>query len=165
MSSDLPAIPESVSALIPSGLDPKLTHGLALWFEGHSIHSAASLSGAAKSTLHRRIQALGDRDKEGRVKLVEEAMKLHAAIAQEAGRQLLERLVEQGDTMKTAELNFAYGTASDKTINGHRALQGDAGGAQAGLAALLEPIALGGSVTVSFDPNRTLDVTPRGDGE
>lgn len=151
-----------IAALIPSGLDPKLTHGLALWFEGHSIHSAAKIAGCAKSTLHQRIQAMPQQDKDGRAKLVEEAIKLHSAISQEAGRQLLERIVNEGDTLKTAELNFAYGTASDKVVNSYRVLQGGEGGERNPLQALLGQLGPGGGkVTMSVEPNAVIDVTYR----
>jgi hypothetical protein len=157
------AIPESVSALIPPALRTDLTLGLSYWIQGYSIHASARLSGCPKSTLFDHIRQLPEADKAARPKYMDEAAKLHYAIHQEAGRQLLEKLTT--DELKPMELNAVYGTASDKLTDNLRvaALENTPGD---GLSALLSHLGPeGGCVTVSVEPNRTVDVTPRGDGE
>jgi hypothetical protein len=68
--------------------------------------------------------------------------------------------------LKGMQKVIAAGILVDKVVGVARAMQGESAGQGDGLGALLSHLGPeGGAVTIISEPNRSIDVTPRGDSE
>jgi hypothetical protein len=160
--SDALVIPEHIREVIPSGLRPDLTAGLALWLAGHSTHEASRISGCPQTTLWEHARALPQSVKDGRAKYAEAVEDILYPIIKEAYSQLGERMATE--RLKVDQLNFIAGTAVDKAI-GLQRLRQQANTPASGLESLLGKLVDSGGGTITVEPHRTIDVTPKEDSE
>ena len=84
---------------------------------------------------------------------------LHAEIADEAGRQLLERL-QNGEVLTSKELAVVGGISTDKVRDAEGWSRQEADDGASWLAALAKRLPEGQSVKLEVSKPRTVDVTP-----
>lgn len=138
---------------VPPGINGNLALGVAHWLTGASLRKSARDSGAPLSTLHRQVQLHRAELEPKRAELCTVAASIALPIAEEAGRQLLERLTdeERADELSTPQLGVIWGIAQDKLTSA--AAKANAPGAESPLADLLERLGRlgGGSVTLAVE--------------
>jgi hypothetical protein len=159
------SIPEDIRALIPEGIRPELAHGIALWLAGASTIKAAREAGVPQQTLWENVNKLPDAVKAGRVTMAQVVQQIAYPVMREAYAQLGERLTDDNaKPLSAMELNVVAGTAADKIVNAQRIIQGG-DHAASGLDTLLGKLVESGGGTITVEPHRTIDVTPRKESE
>lgn len=130
--------------------EQRYLYGIALWLNRHSLREAARLSGIRDHTsLLYRIRKLHLNDFQ-RNHIAEKVGDMAGAIADEAGRQTLEKLHE--GTFSDAQLPVIYGIATDKLVKAAQIGQPkDTGGELHKVLEMLQEQG-GGQVTLGYQP-------------
>jgi hypothetical protein len=156
----LSELPEQIRALIPSGLDEKITHGIALWLAGHSTHEASKSSGCSQTTLWRYTRDLPDSVKVTRANYADAAEDLVYPVLEEAWKRTGEALASE--KLSAMQVATIAGIATDKLVNLRR-LKQQAETPASPLETLLGRLAEtgGGSLTLSVNQPKTITAEAR----
>jgi hypothetical protein len=130
-----------------------LARATALWLAGYSKREACRQTGVPRTTLSRALEQAGWTETD-RTKYTDQVADIAHRVAEEAGRQLLERLEDAETSLSPMQLATVFGICADKA---RRLAVPEAGGS--GLERLLQGLqdVGGGRVTLKLEPARVID--------
>jgi hypothetical protein len=147
-----------MSEAFPAAIRHDLVPGIRLWLSGRAVRTAAKETGVPVSTLWDTIQRHRDELMPHRETTLERIAAQASTLAEEAGRQLLEKLLDPDEKLSAMQLMTIHGVECDKTTNAiAKATQAAPENALEGL--LSKALEAGGRVTIEGAFGRTINAT------
>lgn len=133
-----------------------LSKATALWLAGYSKREACRQTGTPRTTLSRHLEQAGWTEAD-RAKYTDHVADIAHRVAEEAGRQLLERLEDAETSLSPMQLATVFGICADKLTAVRRLSTPEAGGSS--LEKMLRGLqdAGGGAVTLTVEPAQVIE--------
>jgi predicted XRE-type DNA-binding protein len=132
-----------------------VAQAVGMWLAGYSKREACRQTGVARTTLSRHLEKGGWTEAD-RAKYTAHVEQIAFKVAEEAGRQLIERLEDAETNLSPMQIATVFGIACDKVTAIHRLSTQDTG--ETSLTKILERLGQGGGrITLDVETARVID--------